>query len=99
MAASGCIADTLKVVLNDPLYLLLIPYVAGQAPFRRWVQRTDVYNKNKAACKKVMAGYNLIMSAFSLVCAWVLRLRADADRVPLLAAVGSPAGMLRRFWL
>lgn len=54
--------------LEDPCYALLIPYMVGQPLFRHYVRKTDVYNKNKAVCKKIMAAYNLIMSVFSAIC-------------------------------
>ncbi|CAD7941796.1 unnamed protein product [Amoebophrya sp. A120] len=50
----------------DPLYLLTIPYIVGQPLFRRFVQTTDVYEKNKKFCKMIMCVYNLAMAAFSL---------------------------------
>lgn len=52
---------------EDPLYLLLIPYIVGQPLFRKFVQKTDIYNKNKAFCKNVMGAYNLIMAVFSFI--------------------------------
>ena len=53
--------------MADPLYLLILPYIAGQPLFRKFVQKTDIYEKNKQASKWVMAIYNLIMAVFSLI--------------------------------
>ena len=57
---------------NDPLYLLIIPYCLLQPIFRNWAKQSSFYEANKAACKKVMTAYNLIMSVFSLVCAAIM---------------------------
>lgn len=53
--------------LADPLYLLILPYIALQPVFRKFVQKTDIYEKNKTFYKKVMAYYNVVMAVFSLV--------------------------------
>jgi len=55
-------------MLEDPLYLLLIPYIVGQPLFRIFVRQTNIYEKNKQIFKNVMAAYNLIMCVFSLCC-------------------------------
>ena len=62
----------LKYFVNDPLYLLIIPYIALQPICRIWAKDSGFYEKNKDLCKRVMAGYNLIMTLFSFVCASVM---------------------------
>ena len=57
---------------NDPLYLLVVPYCFLQPVFRNWAKESSFYEANKVMCKKIMTGYNLIMSAFSLVCAAIM---------------------------
>ena len=54
---------------NDPLYFLIIPYCLLQPVFRTWATESAFYEKNKEVCKKIMAGYNLVMTVFSFVCA------------------------------
>lgn len=55
-------------MLEDPAYLLLIPYIVGQPLFRRFVTQTDIYEKHKPFFKNVMGAYNLMMSVFSVCC-------------------------------
>ena len=54
---------------NEPLYFLIIPYCLLQPVFRTWAKESLFYEKNKEMCKKVMAGYNLVMTLFSFICA------------------------------
>jgi len=54
---------------NDPLYLLIFGYCFLQPLFRMWAKSSNFYEKNKEFCKKMMAGYNLIMTLFSFGCA------------------------------
>ncbi|CAD7929739.1 unnamed protein product [Amoebophrya sp. A25] len=51
---------------QDPLYLLIIPYIVGQPLFRDYVKVTNLYEENKRVCKWIMCAYNLILAAFSL---------------------------------
>jgi hypothetical protein len=83
MAAVGRMAG----YLADPLYLLILPYIALQPVFRKFVQKTDIYEKNKHACKLVMAYYNVVMAVFSLVsfvgmtaCCVAIALKGEGDR-------------------
>ena len=62
----------LNYFVNDPLYLLIIPYIALQPICRIWAKDSGFYEKNKDLCKRVMAGYNLIMTLFSFICASVM---------------------------
>ena len=57
---------------NDPLYFLILPYIFLQPLCRNWSKESGFYEKNKELCKKIMAGYNLIMTVFSFVCASVM---------------------------
>ena len=57
---------------NDPLYYLVVPYCLLQPVFRIWAKESGFYEKNKELCKRIMAGYNLIMTLFSFVCAVVM---------------------------
>mmetsp|Transcript_4546 Transcript_4546/g.11090 ORF Transcript_4546/g.11090 Transcript_4546/m.11090 type:complete len:2751 (-) Transcript_4546:1570-9822(-) len=50
---------------KDPLLFLIFPYMIGQPLFRAYVQKTNVYEKNKQACKWIMCVYNLILAVFS----------------------------------
>ena len=59
----------LKYFTNDPLYFLIFPYCFLQPIFRMWVKQSGFYENNKEFCKKIMAGYNLIMTLFSFICA------------------------------
>jgi len=67
-----CIKETyisnpewLDYFLAHKPFALLIPYIIGQPLFRKFVQATNVYERNKDACKKIMAAYNIAMSVFS----------------------------------
>ena len=62
----------LRYFANDPLYFLIFPYCLMQPICRIWAKESAFYEKNKEICKKIMAGYNLIMTIFSLVCASVM---------------------------
>ena len=62
----------LKYFVNAPLYLLIIPYIALQPICRIWAKESGFYEKNKELCKKIMAGYNLIMTLFSFICCSVM---------------------------
>jgi hypothetical protein len=52
-------------LFDDPLYLLVIPYMLGQPLFRKYCQSSGTYEKHKKTWKAVMAGYNVILSLFS----------------------------------
>ena len=54
---------------NDPLYLLIFGYCFLQPGFRMWAKHSNFYENHKEFCKKVMAGYNLIMTLFCFLCA------------------------------
>ena len=54
---------------NDPLYLLIFGYCFLQPVFRMWTKYSNFYENHKEFCKKMMAGYNLIMTIFSFLCA------------------------------
>ena len=61
-----------KYFNNDPLYWLIVPYCALQPLFRSWAKNSSFYETNKRMCKKVMTFYNLVMCAFSVVCAGIM---------------------------
>ena len=57
---------------NDPLYLCVIGYCFLQPLFRVWAKHSNFYENHKDLCKKIMVGYNLIMTLFSFLCAVVM---------------------------
>jgi len=62
----------LRYFTNEPLYLLILPYCFMQPICRTWAKESAFYEKNKELCKKIMAGYNLIMTLFSFICASIM---------------------------
>ena len=54
---------------NDHSYLLIVGYCFLQPVFRMWTKYSNFYENHKEFCKKMMAGYNLIMTIFSFLCA------------------------------
>jgi len=50
---------------NDPLYLLILPYILIQPWLKSYVARTNIYEKHKPFWKTFMGVYNLILSLFS----------------------------------
>ena len=59
----------LKYFSNEPLYLLILPYCFLQPICKILAKESGFYEKHKELCKNVMAGYNLIMTLFSFLCA------------------------------
>ena len=59
----------LEYFVNDPLYLLILPYCFLQPTWKILARESRLYEKQKELCKKIIAGYNFIITLFSFISA------------------------------